>query len=86
MTTKTKTTRAPKGTPTRLNLFTLARAAAGRREFPNRLEPTSVAGIRRCLKAGLVEVVGANLRITDAGVAAINAVPNLYAPRIEVAS
>jgi hypothetical protein len=66
--------RAPKGTPTSLNISTLARAAAGRREFPNQLEPTSTAGVRRCLKAGLVEVINpTTLRLTDAGVAAINA-------------
>lgn len=48
--------RAPKGTPTDLNIFTLAGVFGGNDRVPNRIEPTSVAGMRRCLKAGLVEV------------------------------
>lgn len=70
----TKTSRPAKGAPTDLNIWTLACAAKGRVEFPNQLESTSVAGIRRCMKAGLVEVVSrTTLRLTETGIAAINA-------------
>lgn len=70
--TKTKRTRAPKGTPTDLNLWTLRRTFDGKFEVPNQIEPTSAAGLRRCMKAGLF-VVSADrksLILTEAGVAA----------------
>lgn len=59
---------------TALNVWTLGKVANGRRSFPNRFEAPQRAGLSRCLKAGLVEVVDrATLRLTDAGVAAVNA-------------
>lgn len=54
---------------TALNVWTLGKVANGRRSFPNRFEAPQRAGLSRCLKAGLV----ATLRLTDAGVAAVNA-------------
>lgn len=69
-----KTTRAPKGTPTALNISALGKMAMGRREFPNQIASTDAPHLRRCLKAGLLEVVDrSTLRVTDAGVAAVNA-------------
>lgn len=61
--------RAPKGTPTALNVSTLRAHFAGREEAPNQIEPTSVSGIRRCFSAGLVEVSAdrRTLRLTEAG-------------------
>jgi hypothetical protein len=66
--------RTTKGTPTKLNVWALGKLAAGRREFPNAIGAPDVPHIRRCRDAGLVEVVGSRtLRLTDAGVAAVNA-------------
>jgi len=68
-TTAKKTVKA-----TDLNIWVLARMADGRVEFPNRIEPTSATHMRRCLKAGLVEVVSRQtLRITTAGIVEIQA-------------
>jgi hypothetical protein len=67
------TNRPVKGAPTALNVWTLGKVANGRRVFPNKLQPTQAAGMRRCLAAGLVEVFGSDLRLTDAGIAAVNA-------------
>jgi hypothetical protein len=70
----TKASKSPTAilTPTPLNVWVLGRIAAGRREFPNRISPTSAAHLRRCMRAGLVEVVDrTRLRITDAGHVAI---------------
>lgn len=67
--------RAPKGTPTGLNLWVLARYFASADEVPNQIEATSVPHLRRCLKAGLIEVnrAAGTLRLTDAGRAARDA-------------
>lgn len=67
--------RKPKGTPTSLNVFALGRVANGRREFPSRVASTSAPHVRRCISAGLVEVAGGVLRLTETGIAAINAHP-----------
>ncbi len=66
---------APKGTPTALNVWTLAQLFNGQDEAPNRMEPTAIAGVRRCFKAGLVEVSAdkKTLRLTDKGRDAIAA-------------
>lgn len=64
------TKRAPKGTPTHLNIGALAELVAhhgGRTEFPNSI-PNDIAGehIRRCVRAGwLVVVDRKSLRITE---------------------
>lgn len=60
-----------KGDPTSLNLSTLKTAFGGKERISNRVEPTSAAGIRRCLAAGLVAVEGKELVLTAAGKAAI---------------
>ncbi len=57
---------------TPLNIFALGRLAHGRLEFPNAYRGGTGAHLRRCLTAGLVEVVSKKrLRLTAAGVAAI---------------
>ena len=66
--------RAPKGTPTSLNLWVLARHFGGKPTAPNRIEATSVPHLRRCLKAGLVTVKGPDLVLTPAGVEAVSGV------------
>ena len=68
-----------KGTPTDLNISVLAEAAAGRLDFPNATPAASAPHLRRCLKAGLVEVAGRTLHITTAGVAAIVAYNERFA-------
>jgi hypothetical protein len=75
-------TRAPKGTPTRLNVWALGQVANGRRTFPNAFEATDAPHLRRCLAAGLLEVAAdrTSLRLTDAGVVAVNA--NGSVPRV----
>lgn len=56
---------------TPLNLSVLGRIAHGRREFPNQYAGSGNA-LRRCLKAGLLEIVNKKrLRITDAGYTAL---------------
>lgn len=68
--TKTAATKAVKATDT--NVWVLARHAGGKREFRNAIEAVSAPHMRRCVKAGLVEIVDrTTLRVTDAGVAAI---------------
>lgn len=75
--------RPAKGSPTGLNVWLLGTLAAGLRSFPNRVTPPQRAGLRRCLKAGLVEVVDRQtLRLTAEGVDALNADPTV--PRIAV--
>lgn len=70
--------RRPAGTPTGLNVWALGKLANGRREFPNQVDPPDRPHIRRCLKAGLVEVVDRQtLRLTAAGVDAVNADPTV---------
>lgn len=59
-------------TPT--NLFALRQLFAdGIEDVPNRVRPTSVPHIRRCLAAGLVEVVadGKFLHLTAKGICAL---------------
>lgn len=71
---------APAPKVTTLNLSALRELFAGAndgagllREASNQLRATSVPHIRRCLKAGLVEVASrTTLRLTDAGVAALS--------------
>jgi hypothetical protein len=68
--------RAPKGTPTDLNLWTLAETMGTKTRRSNRVEGTSMAGLRRCLKAGLVTTVGggrhgAELVLTNDGITAL---------------
>jgi len=65
--------RPPKGQPTRTNLYALARLFAGVDEVPNQIDQSSVPHIRRCLAAGLVEVVDRKtLRLTPTGLSRIN--------------
>ena len=62
--------RAAKGTPTALNLFTLAQAFGSTERIPNRLPPTSYNGIKRCFAAGLVALAdddSKDLVLTAAG-------------------
>lgn len=57
--------------PTALNLWVLRRIADGRTRFPNAIEATSAEHMRRCMKAGLVRVMGKELELTEDGIAAI---------------
>lgn len=43
------------------------------RDVPNQIESTSAAHLRRCIKAGLLDVSGKRLLLTDAGVEALRA-------------
>lgn len=67
--------RKPAGTPTHLNIWALGKLADGRRSFPNQFPLVDAPHVRRCHLAGLVEVSAdrTTLRLTDAGVAAVNA-------------
>lgn len=56
---------------TDLNVWALAQLAKGRTEFPNQIHAVDAPHIRRCLKAGLIHVVGSNLRLTPAGEIAV---------------
>lgn len=71
--TKTKKTRPAKGTPTDLNLYVLKEVFGDANVVPNgTLRATQVPHMRRCLKAGLLEVVSkTELRLTAAGAAAL---------------
>ena len=60
-----------KGTPTSLNLWVLAQHFGGADRAPNRIEAPDVPHLRRCFKAGLCVVEGAELALTDAGRAAL---------------
>jgi hypothetical protein len=64
-----KTTKTTK--PTALNLWVLAKVFGDTDVISNRIEPTAVSHIRRCLAAGLVVVDGHQLRLTDAGLEAV---------------
>ena len=56
---------------------------AGHTEAPNRLCPTDVAAMRRCMKFGLVEVVGrTTLRLTEMGESALCAYAFEYGQRM----
>jgi hypothetical protein len=59
--------------PTALNVWVLDRHFAGATRAPNRIEATSTAHMRRCLKAGLVVVEGTELVLTEAGIEALAA-------------
>lgn len=64
-----------KGAITAVNLYALGRmfgetAEAGARA-PNQVDPTSAPHLRRCLKAGLLEVDKHELVLTPAGAAAL---------------
>ena len=72
MAKRTRTPRAPKGTPTALNIWTLGQHFGANDRAPNQLEATSVPGIRRCLKGGLVTVEARELVLTDEGRAALD--------------
>jgi hypothetical protein len=52
---------------TDLNVWTMGRVFGDAVRVPNRLEPTSVAGMRRCVAAGLVRVEGQELALTEEG-------------------
>lgn len=71
--------RAAKGTPTPLNIWTLRDVFKGADEIPNQLQPTSVAGVRKCMTAGLVVVSQDKKRLilTDEG---RDAIADLDAP------
>ena len=58
----TKTVRA-----TDLNRYSLFEHMQGRAVHTARVSPTSAAGIRRCIKAGLAIVVNGNLELTAEG-------------------
>lgn len=54
------------------NISVLGRLAAGRKEFPNKIEPTLTAYVRRCMKAGLVKPLSRErLQITSEGYVAL---------------
>ena len=60
--------------PTDLNTWSLAQLFGAADEVSNAIPAPSVPHVRRCHKAGLVEVVGGRkgtLRLTDAGRAAV---------------
>ena len=64
--------RAPKGTPTSLNLFTLREIFALANVVDNRIRPSQHNGIRRCAAAGYVVVAPAGMmRLTRQGAEAI---------------
>lgn len=60
-------TKIPAGTPTDLNLFTLNDMFRGAQSVANRVEATSVNGLRRCLKFGLVTATREALTLTELG-------------------
>ena len=65
---------ASKGEPTNLNLWVLKDLFKDKDEVPNRLDPTRVTHLRRCMSAGLIEAVGGRggtLRLTEKGKQAI---------------
>ena len=68
---RTPRRRAPKGTPTELNLWVMRGFFAGKTRARNQISPPSVPHLRRCLKAGLIEVEGTELVLTLAGVEAM---------------
>jgi len=68
----------PKGSPTDLNLWVLDKFFSDKDEVPNRIDPTDVPHLRRCMSAGLIEAVagpygkrGGALRLTEKGKQAI---------------
>lgn len=69
-----KTPRAPKGTPTSTNLYSLWSATAdGTKEIPARVESVSVEHLRRCFRAGLVEQTATGtFALTSAGRTALD--------------
>jgi len=72
--------RAPKGTPTSLNVWVMAKmfyggGRVGRTEIYNMIGPTDAPHLRRCFDAGYIELSAdkKRLKLTPAGVAAIEA-------------
>lgn len=66
--------RPTKGAPTRTNLYALGKVFGDQLEVSNQLDAVDVPHIKRCVAAGLVEVVGGRdgvLRLTEAGQAAL---------------
>lgn len=62
--------RAPKGAPTDTNLFALTELVlrhGGRSHFSNRVDGVDAPHIKRCLAAGLLEVIGRELVLTPRG-------------------
>ena len=59
------------GDPTDTNLWVLERQMGGKDTAPNQIRPTSVPHMRRCVKAGLVTVDGAQLHLTEKGKAVL---------------
>jgi len=64
---KAKAAKHEKGAATDLNKFSLFEHMSGEHKASNRVSPTSSAGIRRAMKAGLVEVKGSELHLTEEG-------------------
>lgn len=66
----------PKGTPTSLNLVVLGWVFKGKMEAPNQIKATDTPHMRRCLKAGLVEVSldRTHLTLTQAGLTTVKEV------------
>lgn len=62
-----------KGTPTPLNLFALADVFGTTTSVTNAVRASHVTHVRRCLKAGLLEVSGNFLNLTPKGIAALHA-------------
>lgn len=64
-------TKKPAGTPTKLNLWVLAKLFGADTEIENRISSVDAPHVRRCLKAGLVVVQptvrGSLLVLTDFG-------------------
>jgi hypothetical protein len=78
----------PKGTPTHTNLYALASIAAGRERFSRRIARVDAPHVRRCIAAGLLEIDGADLVLTPAGIAAVNLTAaewNAARPRVRLA-
>lgn len=55
----------------RVNIYRTGIVGAGATVFANQISPPSVAGVRRCLKFGLLTVEGKNLRLTELGESAM---------------
>lgn len=56
-----------KGTPTHTNIYCLVGAMGLNDRASARVPSTDAPHIRRCIKAGLAEVIGQELILTDAG-------------------
>lgn len=60
-----------KGTPTDLNLWVLNEVFKEAPRVPNQVKPTNAPHLRRCFKAGLLEVQGRELVLTLKGAEAL---------------